>query len=274
MKQTYSFLLIPAVLLVGALACKAAGNLDPTGENAVQTEAVGLVQAAGTQTQLARPTATRTRTPTPRPTSTPMPTSGPLMIDDSFDSLDARWQSCTVCTVKAGRLIMGPYPASNSARGYIALCKDCGIVREYKMSVDASFLSGASDRGYGLMLREWGGDYIGVEITTWQVYGVWFFDSKKEDWYTLLEKGFMPTSSLRPGAIQNHIDVEVMADPLKKDKDVVKISINRRLLNTIEIPKGDGYVGLAVGLHSIAVAFDNFHFEGTPSFDVSGDHSG
>src|SRR5689334_4658188 len=129
MKRNCSLLLVSILLLAGALACKAAGSLDPTGENALQTEAVAIVRAAGTQTELARPTATVTKTSTPRPTPTREATPGPVTIDDDFGTLDPRWQGCGVCTVQGGRLVMGPYAPSNSARCYTVLCKDCGIVR-------------------------------------------------------------------------------------------------------------------------------------------------
>jgi hypothetical protein len=274
MKRRYASPLALVTLLFSALACDAAVNFYPAQE-AVQTEmAVFLAATAavsGTQTELARPTPT----PVARLTPTPVSTPGPYVIEDDFSTLNPRWQGCAVCAVKGGRMLMGPYPSSDSLRGYIAICKDCGSVREYKMSVDAVFLSGASDRGFGFVLREWDGNYIALEITTWQVYGVWFFDAgDKETWYTLLKKTFVPTGSLRPGKIKNHIDVEVAASRVDKDKDLFKISFNGVPLNTIEIPRGKGHVGLGVGLHSIGIAFDNFHFESLPVFDTDEDGSG
>jgi hypothetical protein len=274
MKRRYASPLALAVLFFSTLACAAVTELYPDQE-AVKTQMAAMQGAtaavAGTQTELARPTTT----PIPRPSGTAVSTPGPIVITDDFSTLDPRWQSCAACRVKDGRMLMGPYPSSSSTRGYVAICKDCGIVREYKMSVDAVFLSGASDRGFGFVLREWDGSYITLEITTWQVYGVWFFDSKdKETWYTLLKKTLVPSSSLRPGRIKNHIDVEVVASREKKDKDLLKISFNGVPLRTIEIPRGDGHVGLGVGLHSIGVAFDDFRFESMPLLEPGEDNSG
>src|SRR5688572_10670697 len=259
MKRTYSSTLALATLFVSMLACNAIANIDPVRQEAVKTEMAILLEAtvavSGTETQLARPTAT------PRPSPTAVATAGPFVIDDDFSTLDARWQDCEICAVENGRMLMGPYPSSDSLRGYITICKDCGIAHEYKMSVDAIFLSGASDRGFGLVLRESEGNYIGLEITTWQVYGLWFFDSKNgETWYTLLQKTFTPAASLRPGKIKNHIEVEVVASQVKRDKDLLRIRFNGILLNAIEIPRDKGHVGLGLGLHSIRIAFDNFHF--------------
>jgi hypothetical protein len=136
------------------------------------------------------------------------------------------------------------------------------------MSVDATFISGVSDRGFGLVLREANGDYIDLEITTWQLYGVWFYDKKAggawKAWHSLLSKAYLPTGALNAGLHTNHIAVYVHSSDTNRQQDLIEISLNGRLLNTVQIPRSAGHVGLVVGLHSIGVAFDNFHFEGFP----------
>ena len=270
-------------VLAGLLFCmvSAACSLGPdvqatataaAQESDMKTQSAAIVSTAialaGTQTALAMPTATPTITPTSTAAPTDTATPGPLVIDDDFSSMNPRWQGCDICSIKGGALMVGPYPSSDSAKGYITLCKDCGVVREYKMSVDATFISGVSDRGFGFVVREANGDFIDLEITTWQVYGVWFYDVKGGNawtaWHALLSKAYLPTPYLFPGVAKNHIAVEVKASDSNQNEDLVKISFNGTLLNTVEIPKGAGHVGLAVGLHSIGVAFDNFHFEGIP----------
>src|SRR5690348_1689102 len=133
MKRTSSSRLALAGLFASMLACNALANIDPARQQAVETEMAVILDAtaaaAGTQTELARPTET------PRPLPTPVSSPGPFVIDDDFSTLDSsRWQDCGVCSIKNGRLVMGPYPSSDSLRGYITICKDCGIVHEYKMS--------------------------------------------------------------------------------------------------------------------------------------------
>ncbi len=259
-------------LLAASLACSFSSIQSPAQQHGIETQAA-VVQStatalAGTETALAQPSNTPTITPTFTPTPTVTPTPGPLVIDDPFDSLSDRWQGCQVCAIKNGALQMGPYPSSNSAQGYITLCKDCGVVRDYKMSVDATYVTGPSDRGFGLVLREDNGSFIDLEITTWQVYGVWLYDSKEggswDAWHELLPKGYVPTGQLHPGLLTNHIAVEVSASDTKKDTDVINISINDSPVKMLEIPSGAGHVGLVVGLHSLGVSFDNFHFEGMP----------
>lgn len=290
MKRTYFF--FPAIVLLFAMqaACEVpfindAAHATATAvaqQHQIETQSAAIVSTtiaiSGTQTALAVPTFTPTVTPTATPLPTLTPTAGPLVVDDDFSSMNPRWQGCDVCSIKDGALVMGPYPSSNSAKGYITLCKDCGIVHEYKMSVDATFVTGVSDRGFGFLVREWKGDFIDLEITTWQFYGVWYYAAKDGDawtaWHPLISKGYTATGYLNPGLIKNHIDIEVKASDTNKEKDLIKISINGTLLNTIEVPTGAGRVGLAVGLHSIGVAFDNFHFEGMPLLKTGDESSG
>ena len=279
MKRSYSSLLIGALLCILFAACASGPNIQATATAAAEAQqlAVGTLSASilsttvaqsAMQTALAAPTVTATVTLTSTPSPTATVTPGPLVIDDDFSSVNPRWLDCGVCAVKNGALIVGPYPASNSLKGYITLCKDCGVAHEYKMSVDATYASGPSDRGFGFVLRENNGSFIDLEITTWQVYGVWHYDSTGGDaeiaWRSLLPKGFTPSGYLYPAQLTNHVEAEVKASQVSANKDLVKISFNGTLLNTVEIPGGSGRVGLAVGLHSISVAFDNFHFEAMP----------
>ncbi len=277
MKRSYSSIFACTLLCITLAACAAGPDTGATAtaeaqQHLVETESVAMVGTvmaqSGTQTALAVPTASATITPTSTPAPTATVTPGPLVIDDDFSSMNARWQGCGVCAIKDGALNFGPYPSSMSAKGYITLCDDCGVVHEYKMSVDATYITGPSDRGFGFVVRESNGDFTDLEITTWQLYGVWSYDSKLGDawnaWRPLISKGFTPTGYLNPGLIKNHIEVEVQASEASSNTDLIKISFNGTLLNTLEVPAGSGRVGLAVGLHSLGVAFDNFHFEAMP----------
>ena len=120
-------------------------------------------------------------------------------------------------------------------------------------------LSVQSDRGFGLLLREEGGAYIDLEITTWQVYGAWYFNNEKNAWGTLFDKGWQQTGSLYPGAGTNRVEAEITSSGGNSN---INIKINGQLVNTTTMPAVRGRVGLVVGLHSLGVRFDNFYFEG------------
>jgi hypothetical protein len=58
---------------------------------------------------------------------------------------------------------------------------------------------------------------------------------------------------LKGGTLTNHIEITLQDGQLT-------LNINGRN-NLLGLPKGSGQVGLMVGMHSLGVAFDNFHFE-------------
>ncbi len=262
--------LIPLVMLIVFLAScgteptptpGAQGTATLPGIQQTMTALDATVQALlATQTEAARATATPlpTETLTPTPTVTP----GPLVIRDDFSADTGRWQECGQCRIENGALHMGPYPISEKGEGYLAICSDCGVVRDYKMGVDATFADGFTDRGFGLIIREEDGDYADVEITTWQVYGAWTYDKSINAWGNLL--GGDPwrlSGTLYPSYGTNRLEVEITS---QNNNSTLTIHINGQLVNTAQFPAGSGRVGLVVGLHSLKVAFDNFYFEGEP----------
>lgn len=221
---------------------------------------VQAYQAA--QTEAARATAT----PLPPPTSTPTQTAtpGPTIIHDDFSSDTGRWVECGQCKIENGGLHMGPYPIAVDGAAYVAICSDCGQPQDYKMGVDATFVDGYTDRGFGLLLREINGNYIDVEITTWQVYSAWVFNKEKNTWGSLFTEGWKPTGSLRPAAQTNRLETEITSSG---GKSTINIRINGDLVSTTTI---DAFTG-RVGLHSLGVIFDNFYFEGYPLQRPDGD---
>ncbi|MBI3168231.1 MAG: hypothetical protein HYZ22_07130 [Chloroflexi bacterium] len=209
------------------------------------------------QTQMSLPTST------PLATETPVATPGPLVIHDDFSTDSGRWEECGLCEIKNGYMQMGPYPSSQSAEGYLAICSDCGIAQDYKMGVDVTFVDGYSDRGYGLVLYEIDGSYIDVEVTTWQVYGSWIYDKDSNGWGTLMPGDpWKSHGALSPGMATNRIDVEVET---KDGENIITVYINKERVNTLTTPVIAGRVGLVVGLHTLGVKFDNFYFEGYPA---------
>lgn len=239
-------------------------NVSATGKmlslNATMAALDVTVQAhQAAQTEAARATATSTPLPTSTPTQTATP--GPTIIQDDFSSDTGRWVECGQCKIEGGVMKMGPYPIAIDGGGYMAICKDCGKPQDYKMGVDATFLDGYSDRGFGLLLREQNGSYVDIEITTWQVYGAWLFNNDNNLWYTLIDDGWKTTGNLHPGAQTNRLETEIVSDG---GKSTINIRINGQLVTSTTMDAITGRVGLVVGLHSLGIAFDNFYFEGYP----------
>ncbi|MGZ9222719.1 MAG: hypothetical protein ACXW4Q_11470 [Anaerolineales bacterium] len=220
------------------------------------------VQAhSAAQTEAAR--ATSTPLPTATFSPTPTVTPGPLVIQDDFSSDTGRWIECGMCRIENGALHMGPYPVSDKGEGYLAICADCGIAQDYKMGIDATFKDGYTDRGFGLVIREENGNYVDVEITTWQVYGSWVYEKSTNSWGNLLGgEPWKLNGSLYPSYGTNRLEVQVTS---QGGKSTLSIYINGQLVNTSEMPAVSGRVGLVVGLHSLGVVFDNFYFEGYTS---------
>jgi len=263
LKRYISFFVLVVFLVSCGTKASPTPNVQATAtwlvlqQTMVALDATVQAQSAA-QTEAAKATATPlpTTTLSPTPTATP----GPLIIRDDFSSDMGRWIECGVCRIENGVLQMGPYPISNDGGGYLAICSDCGVVQDFKMGVDATFKDGYTDRGFGLVLREISGNYADVEITTWQVYGVWTFDRSRNLWGTLLGGDpWKPSGTLYPSYGTNRLEVEVTS---QGGKSKLSIFINGQPVNTAEMPAVSGRVGLIVGLHSLGVVFDNFYFEG------------
>jgi len=223
-------------------------------ELAMQGTAAALSAA---ETQLASaPTATETPAAPPTPTRLPTRTPGPFLLFDDFSGDTGHWTDCGVCDFRSGELVMGPYAPSSSLGGYVALCEECGLLQDYTLAVDGRFLDGYTDRGYGLILRfnPETGSYVDLEITTWQVYGVWAYDAGDKSW-TSPSLGWRYAPALFPSYGTNRVEVQVAGD-------MAEIRINDVTVLVLEdMPPGPGGVGLTVGMHSMKVGFDNFQLE-------------
>jgi hypothetical protein len=268
--------------LLGFFIISCGAKPSPTPDLGITATALSLQQTmvaldvtvqaySAAQTEAARATDTPLPTETLIPTVTPTP--GPTIVRDDFSSDTGRWTECAVCRIENGALHMGPYPISDKGEGYLAICSDCGVVQDYKMGVDATFKDGYTDRGFGLLLREGEGNYVDVEITTWQVYGVWAYDRSLNAWGNLLggDFGWKTSGYLYPSYGTNRLEVEVKS---AGGKSTVSVLINGQSVNTAEIPAVSGRVGLVVGLHSLGVVFDNFYFEGDTILQPANDTPG
>ncbi|MCI0554305.1 MAG: hypothetical protein L0287_25445 [Anaerolineae bacterium] len=270
-KSLHTNFLSIVILVLLLAACGAEPPPSPTPDLQAAATSISLQQTivaldatvqahSATQTEAARATSTPlpTATLSPTPTATP----GPLVIRDDFSVDTGRWIECGQCRIENGALQMGPYPISETGEGYLAICSDCGVVQDLKMGVDATFKDGYTDRGFGLVIREGNGNYADVEITTWQVYGAWVYDKSINAWDGLLsDDPWKLSGSLYPSYGTNRLEVEITS---QGGTSTLSIRINGQLVNTGQFPAVSGRVGLVVGLHSLAVTFDNFYFEGEP----------
>jgi hypothetical protein len=257
------------VLIASSLVLAGCGQATPNA-NAVNT-AIAETAAAGQPIVVATDTIAPVQEPTDipptatelPPTETPIPsitpTSGPIFVTDDFTSDTGIWSGCEECEWKDGVLIMGPYPASNYADAYYAICEPCGMTSNYRIAVDATFLEGASDRGFGFLVYLSDDYYVTFEMATWQVAGLFKYEPGTGKWSELLPwqwKGY-----INPGRQTNRIEL-IVRDSQSIGKSDITIKINGKVL---AVYSGIGIeptlVGLEVGWHSIGIAFDNFEYE-------------
>lgn len=207
------------------------------------------------------PTATDTPTPTDTPIPTITPTTGPIIVDDDFSTDSGRFK-CDSCIVKDGVLVIGPFTPIDSYQPFFALCSDCGVVTNYKMSVDTWYADGRSDFGFGLLLRDHEKTPIILAASTWLVYNVFSFDTAVaggQGWESLI--GGWSEGGLRAGRGINNLEVIMRT---ADGKTQLSITINGKVRRSLDLPAGSGQVGLFVGTYHTSSTFDNFHFEELP----------
>lgn len=212
--------------------------------------------ATSTNTEI--PTDTNTpEPPTETPTDTPIP--GPITYYDDFETDTGNWSNCTVCEWADSMLYMGPYPVKDSYEAYYAICEACGTPTYYRVAVDATYVEGPTDRGFGFLLNSNSDGFFDMEITTWQVWGIWVYDAQYNTWSA--SPGWMFTGALRASYGTNHIQVRVepTGNPGYATVFFDVNGSNVKVLYNFRVEPGD--VGLLVGFHSIGVVFDNFEFE-------------
>jgi hypothetical protein len=221
-----------------------------------------------TLTPIPTATQTPTLTPSPIPTDTPTitPTPGPFSFRDDFSQANALSRySCDQCKIEDGRLIFGPFdPVDNIGEQFsMVLCEECGAHTYYRVSVDATYVSGPTDRFYGIIGLVDGDAskldrviYLG--ISTWQVYVVRDYDYKNE-WLKELNSDL--SGYVNPTTATNHIVIEVKPSAQPNFVDVY-FTVNGGLLYVLYLqPAEPTYAGLGMSFHSMTVAFDNFVYE-------------
>lgn len=260
------------ILLVAGISLVACGQPTPD-THAINT---AIAQTSTAEASKFTPTFTSTEPPpttTFTPTSTHAPTQThtptvpprPIHFQDDFSHDTGSWIACGKCEWENGALYMGPYPASEAYVQQITYCLDCGLVTNYKISVDATYEEGPSERGYGLILRETDEYLMTCEITPWQTVDVWKYEFLKNEWTWVNGKW---TGAVNTGRMSNHIEVEVTSSGTGKSQ--ISVTVNGRTVLVLwNQPADQSPVGLTLYGHALQVYFDNFEFEeyepyGTP----------
>ena len=251
---------ILAIAVLAAVSCQPSQSTIATAIS--QTQQAAPPAASPTSPP---PTTPPTLTAEPRTrTQRPSPTAGPLSLTDDFSSDSGIWEECNVCSVEAGTLHMGPYPTSGAYVQHVAICAACGIVTNYRMAVDATYIDGPSERGFGLLARHNEDHMITYEITPWQTMDLWDFAFEKGQW-----KWINGTFSglVRPGKQLNHIELEALTNP-SGTVDIYLTVNGRTPIVVFSQPAEPGSVGLTLWGHALEVSFDNFEFhtEDSPIF--------
>jgi hypothetical protein len=253
------FMIILACFLIAGCQSKAPSEAEiRTAIIATQTAEAEQSAAVATRTPLP-PSPTATMTPTEVPSATPVPTptrpAHPVQVQEDFSQDVGDWLWCEHCEWKGGKLYMGPYPPSGAYLQHFVVCAECGVVTNYKIGVEATFEEGQSERGYGFLLRMTDEYLMTAEITPWQSVAVWKLDFV-EGW-SLVDVVW--TGSVRPGALTNHIEVEVTETGTGKSD--MSVTVNGRTVLVVWNQPGDQtVVGLTLYGHATEVYFDNFEF--------------
>jgi len=250
---------VPIVLLL--VAC---GQSGPSPEQLAGTIVAATMAAAPPTTAPSEtPPPTPTSIPPPTPTPPPTATPGPLVVTDDFEGVSGFWGNCAHCSRLQGTFHVGPFPASEAYVQQMVLCEECGDAFNYRITVDAAFVEGVSERGFGILLRSTDEYFMTLEVTPWQTVDVWKYDIIKRGWEWVNGKW---TGAVAPGRGMNHIEVDVTGS--EKGKSMIVIKVNGRTPLVLEGQPADaGPVGLTLYGHGIEVLYDNFEYEELPPFE-------
>lgn len=221
-----------------------------------------------TKTLTSTPTETPTQTPSPIPSNTPTitPTPGPFTYSEEFSNPDSLNNFiCDRCKLQDGQLVFGPFdPENNLGEQFnMVVCDVCGKTTYYRISVDATYMEGPTDRFFGLTAlidttpSRWN-RVIYLGTSTWQVYVIRDYDYKNG---ILNELNGNLSGYINPGVSTNHLVIEVKPSTQPDFVDVY-FTINGGLLYVLYLqPAAPTQSGMGMSFHSMTVAFDNFLFE-------------
>lgn len=265
MKRLYTITFLIALLTLSGCRLESVpliGNFIPT-----ETPTATLTFTP-TETPTSTPTETPTQTPSPVPSNTPTitPTPGPFTYAEDFSSSRSLDNFiCDRCKIENGQLVFGPFdPENNLGEQFnFVICDLCGKHTYYRISVDATYLEGPTDRFFGLTAlidatpsRLNRVIYLGT--STWQIYVIRDYDYKNG---ILNELNSNLSGYINPGVYTNRLMIEVKPST-QPDLVDVYFTINGGILYVFySQPAVPTLAGLGMSFHSMTVAFDNFLFE-------------
>ncbi len=241
---------------------------------ALQATADALAQA---ETQQAQVPPTAVQLPTAQPVDTEAPeqpteASGPQTYVDDFSSDLGNWEIFSNDTGSAqisdGVLLLGPFTecadvGQNSGPfGCFTQCKTCGVVSEYDMQVDAAYISGVSDRTFGMVLRfiDQNDDgyvdpedyFVDFELSVYNQYFAVFEHTTDGQWNALDQR--------QENNINGGTNINTLRANSYNGGSTIDLYLNGNQVETVTPSAGatSGTVGLVVGFRAMQAGFDNF----------------
>jgi hypothetical protein len=276
-------------LVIAALACGGGGASEsPTATPAPQIDVAGTAAAlqgtadalAQAQTQQAQvpPTAVQLPTAAQLPTAEaintepPATAAGPSTYVDTFDADNGNWEIFSndvgSSQIGDGVLLLGPFTEcadvgqASGPFGCFTQCLACGQVAEYDMQVDAAYISGVSDRTFGMVLRfiDNNGDgwvdsddyFLDFELSVYDQFFAVYEHTPDGTWSTLDQR---QESNIKSGSQINTLRAYAYNGGTSID-----LFLNGTQVETITVNSNfaSGAVGLVVGFRAMQAGFDNF----------------
>lgn len=226
------------------------------------------------------PTTAPTDTPPPPPTAVPAaptaevvttlpPDEGTTSFTGGYDDFSedtGAWEIFPGAQIADGIFSLGPFEncadvGTNQPFGCFSQCLACGRVSEYDMQVDAAYLSGVTDRTFGMVLRfvDENGDglvdpedyYLDFELSIYDQYFV-IWEHMDGGWTTVANSF---EGSIKPGKNVNTLRAVAAGNEMD-------LYVNGNWVNGVTgVPFLAGTVGLVVGGRAIQAGFDDFSIE-------------
>ena len=186
---------------------------------------------------------------------------------DDFSTDYGGWEVFDGAAIADGFFYLGEFAdcsdvGSDNPYGCFTQCLVCGTLSEYDMQVDAQYVSGVTDRTFGLVLRfvdfdanglvDPGDYYIDLELSIYDQYFV--------VWEHLPDGGWTRVLSTFDGNIRGGSKVNTIRAVAQNGGADIDFYVNGGYVDGVTgVPYTEGTVGLLVGGRALQVAFDNFN---------------
>jgi S1-C subfamily serine protease len=195
--------------------------------------------------------------------------SAPQSFTDDFSADKNNWEIFDGAQIQDGIFYLGQFAdcadvGSDQPFGCFTQCLTCGLANTYDMQVDSAYVSGVTERTFGMVLRfvDNNGNglvdsddyYLDFELSIYDKYFVIWEHRTDGKWYVIDQK---TDGSILPGRKANNL--RAVASNGGADVDIY---LNGNWVDGVTgIPYKEGTVGLVVGGRAMQAAFDNFSFQ-------------